>query len=237
MQKLATFKRILATALVLFGAISFAPVSPVHQALAKNVPGCTTQPGCQIHVINPGEEWEFGCLVEVTNNTHLPIIVVLRPDGFLEFFPTNKNQKSAKVTIEVVSPTDVLVRINNDGSFTVIHDTKITVALDGKPHYAILSKLQLSYTGTSKGKSVTVGEGTFDVTKGATVSVAAGGAISISPKPTKPIHVKPAKGFVLQLKINGKWVTVTNNTIPVGAQARFALATPKKCKIHMQLAL
>jgi hypothetical protein len=232
LQTRAMLRRIIATTLIVFGALSIAPIGSVQHADAKHVVGCMTQPGCQILVINPHKYKIFACRVKVTNDTRLPIIAVFEPDGFLVFTEYNINQKSAKVTIEVISPTDVLVQVNTDGTFTVINDKKLTVALDGKPHYAILSRLQLSYADASKGKPVTVGEGTFRASAGTKITVAAGGTISFSPIPTKPVKVTPLKGFVLQLRVRGKWITVKSNTIPKGAAARFALGTvlEKKCK-------
>ncbi len=191
-------------------------------ARAGDLPACAQTRGCLAVVVNPNLGRTLGGRVVVSNLTRLPVIAVLRPDGSLSYLPTVIGQ-SGPVTLSVqpVSYADTLATIEGRGSLVPSNATRLTVKLDGVPQYAVVPRLRLAFAARFAGQSILVGEGSFtQAPANARVAVAAGGTITV--QPAGAAVAAPLPGFVLQLKVLGKWVTVSNGRIPSSAPARFA---------------
>jgi hypothetical protein len=219
-------------ALICACALPEAPALWAGVAHASSLPACAQTQGCLADEVNPNSGRALGGCVTILNQSRLPIIAVLRPDGALYYLPTviGQTQKAA-LTIEPVSFADTLASIQRNGSLvpsTVLH---VTVKLDGTPAYAIAPRLRLAFSARFVGRPVVVGEGTFEQAQAnAHIGVAAGGAISSEP-PSAAVAV-PLPGFVLQVKVLGRWVTVANGNIPAAAAARFAQVPGKTWTCH-----
>ncbi len=203
--------------------------SPAH---AASLPACSLTSGCLAEVVNPNWGRTLGGRVTITNETRLPVIAVLRPDGGLAYLPTAVGQDVlATLTVEPVSLTDTLASVQSTGSLVASDAAQMTVRLDGIPAYAVVPRLRLGFTARFVGRPVVVGEGSFERAPINTrVVVAVGGAITLVP--SADALAAPLPGFVLQLKVLGRWITLANGRIPSSAVARFAPVPSKTWTCH-----
>lgn len=201
-------------------------------AHASSLPACAQTLGCLAAVINPNGGRALGGRVTILNQSRLPIVAVLRIDGAMYYLPTVIGQtQKATITVEPVSFYDTLASIQKNGSFVPSKLSHITVTLDGTPAYAIAPRLHLAFSDTFVGRPIVVGEGTFEEARAHThIAVASGGVISSEPRAA--IVAVPLPGFVLQVKVLGRWVNVADGNIPAAAEARFAQVPGKTWTCH-----
>jgi hypothetical protein len=143
-------------------------------------------------------------------------------NGGLAYLPTIIGQTIlAPLTVVPLSPVDALASIQARGGLTPVSATHVTVKLDGKAAYAVVPRLRITFASKFEGKPIIVGEGSFaDAPFTTRIAVAAGGTITLAPPAA--VTALPLPGFVLQVKVLGKWTTVANGRIPASAPARFA---------------
>jgi hypothetical protein len=174
----------------------------------------------------------LGGRVAISNETNVPIVAILGPDGGLAYLPTAIGQSVlAAVTVEPLSFADTLASMQARGSLIPWSATRLNVRLDGIPEYAVVPRLRLGFGAIFQGQPIVVGEGAFiQAPVNTRIAVASGGAITL--QPPSATEIAPLPGFVVQVKVLGKWITPANGRVPASAPARFAQIPSKTWICH-----